>query len=163
VNLFARLHDGDEAYANLRLLLERSTLPNLLGDHPPFQIDGNFGGAAGLAEMLLQSHVEDRIDGDAFAPGRLPRFIVDLLPALPDAWPQGSVEGLRARGGVLVERLAWQPDSIEVSILAPGRASVRIRPPAGWQAIGAELDADRAVSVPLGPDGRGAMAFRREG
>ena len=84
----ARLHDGEAAYENLRLLLVKSTLPNLFDNHPPFQIDGNFGGAAGIAEMLVQSHVPLP---DAFAPGVPPRFQIDLLPALPacrcHVWP----------------------------------------------------------------------------
>ncbi len=141
------------------LLLEKSTLPNLFDDHPPFQIDGNFGGAAGIAEMLLQSHLEDDADGAAFAPGQAPRFILDVMPAWPAAWPRGEVSGLRARGNVLVERLAWSPDSIGVSIRAEGRRAVRVRPPAGWAPIGVEADADGAFTLPLAANGRGAIVF----
>ncbi|ASW55360.1 glycoside hydrolase N-terminal domain-containing protein [Plantactinospora sp. KBS50] len=113
INFWARLLDGDHAHLMLSELLKTSTLDNLWDTHPPFQIDGNFGATAGVAEMLLQSQ-----DG-----------VVDVLPALPGSWADGSVHGLRARGDVTVD-IAWSDARPTRVTLAPGGdGPLRVRSP----------------------------------
>jgi alpha-L-fucosidase 2 len=114
INLWARLHEGDHAYDILKLLLspERS-YPNLFDAHPPYQIDGNFGGASAITEMLLQSQV--RLSQDDPAGADL-RFELEFLPALPAAWPAGSVRGLRARGGFDID-LEWRDGCLVAATL----------------------------------------------
>ncbi|MBT3292569.1 MAG: glycoside hydrolase family 95 protein, partial [Victivallales bacterium] len=120
INVWARLHDGDRAYKLLNEQIKGNYYNNLLGYHPPFQIDGNFGYASGVCEMLLQSHMrienrrlkienseKDSDSGDQSPISNLKYSILHLLPSLPKAWPTGKVTGLKARGGFVVD-IAWK-------------------------------------------------------
>ncbi len=126
VNFWARLHDGNRSYKLLKSLLQPAfnarnpgkagggTYPNLFCSHPPFQIDGNFGGTAGIAEMLIQSH-----DG-----------YVELLPALPDKWKSGEFSGLRVRGGAVMD-VRWENGQVtEAVVHAKADNTIRIKLPA---------------------------------
>ena len=135
MNLYARLHDAKNAYHIYRKLLSYvspdgyrgsdarrggGTYPNLLDAHSPFQIDGNFGGCAGVVEMLMQS--DFRLDKK----GR-PVVAIELLPALPANWKDGSVKGLRARGGYTVD-IAWHEGQVtSYQVHSPRRGTVTVR------------------------------------
>ena len=109
--LWARLGDGGRAHQALAGLLRERTLPNLWTAHPPFQLDGNLGATAAIAELLLQSHTG----------------VIDVLPALPPAWPEGSFSGLRARGDVTVAA-RWSGGALqEVSLLAGRTGPLTVR------------------------------------
>ena len=116
LNLWARLHEGEHAYRLLQMLLSPSrTYPNMFDAHPPFQIDGNFGGARGILEMLVQSLPPDPKDPEH-------RFEIDLLPALPKAWTEGELRGVRTLGGCTLS-MRWRNGLLEY---------VQIRSHTGW-------------------------------
>jgi alpha-L-fucosidase 2 len=130
INCWARLHDGDRAYSILNHLFDPTrTYPNMFDAHPPFQIDGNFGGTSAIAEMLLQSHAGE----------------IELLPALPSAWPAGHVTGLRARGGFDIE-IAWDAGRLtSVRIQSAGGRKAALR--YGSRTAEIELNSGDAVRL----------------
>ena len=163
IGLWSRLGDEEQAYDALNSLLSRCTFANLLNNHPKantdggvFQIDGNFGGSAGIAEMLLQSHVPSTTQppGPATKPGqarpaRAPANAelgneIELLPALPKAWPTGRVRGLCARGGFVVD-IEWTDGVLDLATIRSklgGPCTVRL----GDRVVTIRTKADETVS-----------------
>ena len=113
---YTRLKDGNNAYNHLKYLLKKCTANNLFDIHPPFQIDGNFGGVAGITEMFLQSHE-----------GSLEERIAELLPALPDEWANGSIKGIKARGNLTFD-IEWSNGVLKnASVTASDNTELRIK------------------------------------
>jgi alpha-L-fucosidase 2 len=141
VNYWDHLHDGKQAYNSLQVLFRQSTFPNLMDTHPPgvFQIDGNLGAANGMLEALFQSR---------WMPGASE---IELLPALPEQWSEGSLEGVRARGGATVD-LRWNKGKIISMDLHPtSDGAIRLIPPQG-QTI-SSIRSSEGNPVALGKDG----------
>lgn len=147
VNLWARLREGNKAHEHLNFLLSDYTLPNLFDHHPigrngcVFQVEGNFGGTAGIAEMLLQSHKQ--------LPDSRKVRIIDLLPALPSSWSEGYVKGLRARNGFLVD-ISWQDGKLkmaEISSQNGGICALETAVPVTVVSNGKSIDFRRAQDV----------------
>lgn len=141
INLWARLEDGEQAYRFVHTTLAKSSYPNLFGAHPPFQIDGNFGYTAGVAEMLVQSHAGE----------------VSLLPALPRAWATGTVRGLKARGGHEVG-IRWEAGKLKHASLRAGRSGeCAVRTRTGMKTI---TDRGKAVIVKVLDSSAGGYVYR---
>ncbi len=116
ISFYARLKDGNNAEKHLRHLLSHCTAYNLFDIHPPFQIDGNFGGVAGITEMLIQSHL-----------GALDKRIIELLPALPDNWKNGKIKGVRARGNFIFD-LEWENGKMKTAkVNSPSDNTLRLK------------------------------------
>jgi alpha-L-fucosidase 2 len=148
INCMARLEDGDAAYENILQLFRQCTRHNLfdvcgLKENSPYQIDGNLGAPAGMAEMLLQSH----------------GGVIRLLPALPKKWPEGSFRGLRARGGVEID-LEWKDGkAVKATLRASRNADLRMAMPAGQRIASITAGRERIKFTPT-PDGAVAASLK---
>jgi alpha-L-fucosidase 2 len=147
-NCMARLHDGEAAHFNLRELLRLCTRPNLfdvcgLKANSPFQIDGNLGAPTAIIEMLLQSHESDPATGHR---------LLRLLPALPSAWPNGSVRGLRARGALEVD-IAWSNGRATSATLRPDHSLPLVLTPPPGQRFTSLHQNGRSLPTHISPDG----------
>jgi alpha-L-fucosidase 2 len=160
INCWARLHDGDHAFRLVREQLTAvdstqtnyqrggGTYLNLFDAHPPFQIDGNFGALSGITEMLMQSHLMY----DDLADSAADRYVLHLMPAVPSAWPEGEVKGLRARGGIEVD-LSWKGGKAVSAVFRPAvDGTWRVRPPRG-QKIAAIRSRTAAAALKAQADG----------
>jgi len=130
INFSARLLDGNMAHEHIEKLLSHSLYPNLFDGHPPFQIDGNFGYTAGVAEMLVQSHEPE---------------IIRLLPALPDAWMDGSVRGIRARGDYTID-MNWAGGELKFFRINAGKSG-KVKVMYGMYEV--ELDLEKGQSFEI--------------
>ena len=173
INLWARFRDGDHAYVLVKNLLRPvrddgrtsygsggGVYPNLFDAHPPFQIDGNFAFTAGVSEMLVQSRFDVARGGQAVAE-------IELLPALPSAWPDGSVRGLRSRGGFEVSELSWTGRQLaerhaRLGIRWLGPRALRLESHAARDAAGRTCDAGSATDAASRSRAGGGRAVKKE-
>ena len=141
VNYWDHLHDGKQAYESLQVMFRQSTFPNLMDTHPPgiFQIDGNLGAANGMLEALVQSRwMPDAVE-------------VELLPALPEQWADGSIKGVHVRGGATID-MQWKAGKIvSMKLHAKSDGAIRLIPPQGQAVTGIHTPAGKPLLV--GKDG----------
>ncbi|MCM1332974.1 MAG: glycoside hydrolase family 95 protein [Bacteroides sp.] len=159
INFWARLGDGNRAYSLFKSLLTPAytaekphhgpgTFPNLFCSHPPFQMDGNWGGAAGIGEMLVQSH----------------EGFINLLPALPDALNTGELKGFKARDGITIEEMTWRDGRVEKVILIGGPSrQIRLLTPSGAKSAvlnGNEFKPSKFIEFTLNEGERAEILFK---